>query len=144
MDALALFGIGFIGSVVWVVSPEAAAAYYGSERGWPPLLVGVVCAAGQSAMLIALYVFGQGLARIWPGFARVCQRVRDRFEMRLRRGPILVAVASGVLGVPPVSATVVLARGLGIGSLPLLPVLALGRVLRFTVLAAIGSNLPRF
>lgn len=144
MDALALFGIGFLGSVIWVVSPEAAAVYYGSVRGWTPLLVGVVCAAGQTAMHILLYGFGQGLARIWPGFERACQRVRARVETRLRRGTLPLALGSGVFGLPPVSVTVVLARGLGLASMPLLPVLALGRVVRFTVIAAIGSELPRF
>lgn len=135
---LGLFGISFVGTVFWVASPEAAVILYSLQRGWHPLAAGGVAGAGQAAALAMLAAFGDQLRRRWAWFDRQCDRLRARHGQRLARSAPVLGVSSGLLGLPPVSATVLLAPGLGLRVAGLLPLLFLARVVRFTVVAALA------
>jgi hypothetical protein len=140
MSSAGLFGIAFVGTLFWVASPEVAAAFYGSVRGWHPLVVGLVAAAGQLAALAVLFTSGAALRRRWRWFDRQCARVRDRYGERLEKNAALVLAVSGLLGVPPVSVAATLAPGLGLRAARVLPLLFATRVVRFAVVAAVAAR----
>jgi membrane protein YqaA with SNARE-associated domain len=135
-----LVGIAFVGTFFWPISPEAGAVLWTTRYGWDPLLVGLVAAAGQAAAHILLFVFGDQIRRRWRWFDRQCERARARFGDRLSRNTVWLGVTSGLLGLPPTSATAALASGLGLSAARLLPAIFLMRVIRFAVVAAIAAH----
>lgn len=141
MQVASLVVVAFIGSVLWVVSPEAAAVYYGSELGWNPVLVGLTCACGQIGMYVLLYHGGEVLVARWRWLHDKVIAVRLRYQRRLERGYLLMTFTGSMTGIPPILALVVLAPGFGVPQRHLLPVTFAGRMVRFTVLAFAGEAL---
>lgn len=139
LEVLSLAVVGFIGSVFWVLSPEAAAIYYGSELGWSPLMVGGVIACAQLPMYGLLYSFGGLVLRRWRWLARQVDRTRGRYQSHLERNYLLLTLAGATTGIPPIIALAVLASGFDVPLRRLLPVAAVGRVIRFSVLALAGE-----
>ena len=135
-----LLGIGFAGTFVWPISPDAAAAVYAAAKVAHPLAVGVTLALGQGCAHAVLFAFGGQLRRRWSWFDRQCERVRERHATRLARGVAALAVTSGLLGLPPTSITAALAPGLKIPAARLLPLLFAMRVVRFSVLASLATG----
>jgi hypothetical protein len=141
MEALALTGTAFVGTMFWVASPEAAAVVCVTRLGWSPLLVGFLAATGQAAALGLLFTFGGQLRRRWRWFDRQCERVRAAQGARLARGTLALSVTSGLFGLPPASVTATLAPGLGLTGRALLPSLFAMRLVRLTVVAALAGRL---
>ena len=140
MSAATLFGIGVVGTVFWLVSPEAGVALFASSRHWNPFVIALVAAGGQAVSLTLLFLFGDQLRQRWRWFDRQCERVRVRLGDRMARSAVIVAAASGLAGVPPVSVSATLAPGMAPRPLPLLPLMIAMRVVRFTVLAALTTR----
>jgi hypothetical protein len=140
MEALALTGTAFVGTMFWVASPEAAAVLCVTKLGWSPFVVGPLAGVGQAAALGLLFGFGDQLRRRWRWFDRQCERVRARQGARLARGTLALSVSSGLLGLPPASVTATLAPGLGITGRALLPALFATRMVRLTVVAAVAGR----
>jgi membrane protein YqaA with SNARE-associated domain len=138
--SLGLLGIAFVGTFFWPVSPEAAAVLCTTRYGWNPLLVALLAAAGQAAAHLVLYFFGDQIRRRWRWFDRQCERARLRFGDRLARSTPWVAVTAGLIGLPPTSATAALAPGLRLDPRYLLPIMFLGRVVRFAVVTTVASR----
>jgi membrane protein YqaA with SNARE-associated domain len=138
VEALALLGIAFVGSVFWLVSPEASSVYYGAKLGWHPLAVGALVAAGQAPMYVMLYYGGERWAMRWKWLARVVARTRRRYQARMERSYMVLTAVGAVTGLPPVIAMCALASAFDIRFARLFPVVVLCRVLRFTVLASGG------
>ncbi|HEY6477533.1 MAG TPA: hypothetical protein VI456_13210 [Polyangia bacterium] len=139
---MSLFGLAaaaFIGTVVWIVSPEAATALVGAQHRWSPLTIGLVAASGQAVALTGLFFFGDLLRRRWRWFDRKCERARAGSRLGTARTATGVAVAAGLLGFPPVSVTTTLLPGVAPRPLRLLPLVLLLRLVRFTVLAWAAS-----
>jgi hypothetical protein len=136
MKALALCGVGFVGTLFWPVSPDAAVAYAATSGAWHPLALGLLVASGQVVAQVLLFLFGTELRRRWGWFDRQCQRVRSRYAARFGGGLGLLAASSGLLGLPPTSVTAALAPGLGFKGTRLIPIMFAMRVIRFTVLAS--------
>jgi hypothetical protein len=147
MDALALWGVGFVGTVFWPLSPEAAVALYTARGHWHPLLAGPLVAGGQACAHLVLYLGGEQLRRRWRWFDAKCERARVRYGGWLHKGLVPLGCASGLIGLPPSSVTAALAPGLGLSGRRLLPLLFGMRVLRLTAVAylarALGGALPR-
>jgi membrane protein YqaA with SNARE-associated domain len=141
VPSLGLLGIAFVGTFFWPLSPEAAAALGAARYGWHPALVGLVGAAGQGAAHVLLFAFGDQIRRRWGWFDRQCQKVRLRFGARLTGSTPFLAVTSGLLGLPPTSATAALAPGLGLGPWLLLPLMFVARFIRFAVVAVLAQRL---
>lgn len=141
LQVLTLMGVGFVGSVFWVISPEAAAIYYGSELGWNPVAVGGVVAIAQAGMYVLLYHFGHVLLTRWGWLARQIDRTRGRYQTHLDRNYLILSLAGATTGIPPIVALATLASGFDIPLRKFLPVTMLGRVIRFSVLAAVGEAL---
>ncbi|GIW73437.1 MAG: hypothetical protein KatS3mg102_2979 [Planctomycetota bacterium] len=141
LELLGLLGLGFVGSVFWVVSTEAAAVYYGSALACPPLLVGLACALGQCGMYLILYAGGEQLLGRWRWLGRQVDRARQRLGERLETAYLSTAGLGAVLGVPPALAFPALAGSFGVRLGALLPVMFAGRLVRFSVLAAAGAQL---
>ena len=135
---LVLAGVAFVGSVFWVVSPEAAAVYYGAQ-GHNPLLLGVLCAAPQMIIYAILYFGGEVLVARWGWLHRQVVRTRERFGHRLEGGYLGLTVVGAMSGIPPILAMVSLAGGFEVRAHHVLPVTFVGRMVRFTSLAALGS-----
>ena len=131
--------IAFIGTVFWVASPEAATALAGAQHRWPPLLIGLVAAGGQSVALVGLFFFGAQLRRRWRWFDRQCESARARSRLGTERYATGVVVASGFLGFPPISVTAALIPGVAPRPRRLLPLLLVVRLARFVVLAWVGA-----
>lgn len=140
MHLAQLVGIGFAGTFVWPISPDAAAAVYAAAKVGHPLAVGAALAVGQGCAHLVLFAFGGQLRQRWPWFDRQCERVRERHAARLGRGVAVLGVTSGLLGLPPTSMTAALAPGLEIPGGRLLPLLFAMRVVRFTVLASLATS----
>lgn len=140
MAALILIAVGFVGTFVWPVSPDAAVTAAAASQTWHPLLLGVATAFGQAIAHVILYVFGGQLRRRWRWLDQRCERVRVRHASRLRAGLVLLGTSSGLLGLPPTSITAVLAPGLDLPARRLLPLIFGMRVIRFTLLAAVGLS----
>jgi len=141
MSAATLFGAALVGTLIWVVSPEAAVALFALSNRWNPILIALVAAGGQAVSLTLLFLFGGQLRQRWRWFDRQCERVRARLGDRMARSSVIVAASSGLAGVPPVSVAATLAPGLAPRPLPLLPLMIAMRVVRFTVLAALTTRL---
>jgi membrane protein YqaA with SNARE-associated domain len=137
VEVAALLGWSFMGAVFWVFNTEATAVYYSSARGWAPPLVGLLCAAGQTAMYVVLFAGGERLAR-WRWFHAKIQRVRERWDATLARWFLPTALLAGLVGFPPAVAFPSLAPGFAVPLVRVLPVLFVGRLVRFTALAAAG------
>jgi hypothetical protein len=140
-EILTLLGIGFVGTLIWVISAEAAAIYYGVSLGWPALLVGLVVAAAQTAMYAILYLSGDKLLVRWAWLGRQVERVRVRYDDRLQTGYLAASGVASVLGMPPAFAPPVLAPSFRIRMGQVLPVMFCGRFVRFTILACAGGSL---
>ena len=138
LEALALLGIAFVGSVFWVISPEASSVYYGAKLGWHPLAVGGLVALGQGPMYVLLYYGGERWAMRWKWLARVVARTRRRFQSRMERNYMVLTAAGAVTGVPPVIAMCALASAFDVRFARILPLVIVCRVIRFTVLASGG------
>jgi hypothetical protein len=140
MYPLALVGATFVGTFFWPASPEAAVALFAAQRAWPALAVGLLAAAGQGVAYLLIYPTGDQIQRRWRWFGRQCQQVKERYGARLTRSGLPLACASGLVGVPPSSALVAVAAGLGLRARWLLPVLFVMRVVRFTFMAAVAMR----
>jgi membrane protein YqaA with SNARE-associated domain len=140
MSLLALYGISAIGTLLWIVNPEIAVATCVAGRGLPPLEVAAVAAAGQLTALILLFGFGDRLRRRWRWFDDQCARVRRWAGDRLGRHGTALLATSGLLGVPPVAATVTLASGLRLPAGRVLPFLFFMRLARFTAVALLAAH----
>jgi len=146
MSLLSLAAVGFIGTVFWLVSPEAATALAGAQRRWSPLMIGLVAAAGQSVALCGLFFFGDQLRRRWRWFDEKCERARAKSRLGREGTAASIVAAAAVLGFPPVSVTAALVPGVAPRPLRLLPLMLVLRFARFAALAwgarASGWHLP--
>lgn len=145
---MSLFGLcaaSFVGTVFWIVSPEAAVALAGAQHRWSPLAIGLCAAGGQAVALTGLFFFGAELRRRWRWFDRKCERARTG-SLGRERTSTGVAVTAGLLGFPPVSVTTTLLPGVAPRPLRLLPLVLVLRLVRFTALAwaaaLFGWHLP--
>jgi hypothetical protein len=140
MYALALAATTFVGTFFWPASPEGAVALFVTQRGWFPLLVGLVAALGQVVAYLVLFLSGDQIRRRWPWFGRQCDRMRTKYASWLGKGAVPLACSSGLLGLPPSSTLVAVAPGLGLPARWLIPVLFVMRVARFTFVATVASR----
>jgi membrane protein YqaA with SNARE-associated domain len=141
LQSLSLLGVAFVGTVFWVVSPEAAAIYYGAELGWNPLLVGATIAVGQIGMYAILYHGGEVMVQRWRWLHGKVMATRTRFLHHMERNYLILAGVGSTTGIPPIVALMALASGFGIPARAMLPVTIVGRTIRFTTLAAAGELL---
>lgn len=140
MELLILLPIGFVGSVLWVVSAEASAIYYGTE-GYHPLAVGTLAALGQCLAYMCLYFGGAKLVGRWVWLAGQVERLQTRYHERLQSGYLSAVAVGSVLGVPPCVGLVTLAPAFHVKFIPMWPIAFGGRIIRFTILAAVGTEI---
>lgn len=143
MHVVALVSATFLGTFVWVLNPDAAAALFAVKHRWVPPLVGLVAAGGQSLAHLVLYAGGDLLRRRWAWFDQRCERARQQLQARLGAGILSVAGTSGLFGLPPSSITATLAPALGLAAGRVLPLLFLARAIRFTVVATLATQIGR-
>jgi membrane protein YqaA with SNARE-associated domain len=103
--------------------------------------VALIAAAGQSCAQVVLYFFGDQIRKRWGWFDRQCERARVRFGKSLGRNIFWLGITSGLIGLPPTSATAALAPGLGLDFRRLLPLMFIGRVARFAVVTLVASRI---
>jgi len=147
MSLFSLAAVAFIGTIFWLVSPEAATAVVGADRRWSPVTIGLVAAAGQSMALSGLFFFGEQLRQHWRWFDAKCERARTQSRLGREGYATSVVVAASLLGFPPVSVTAALVPGVAPRPLLMLPLMLVLRFFRFTLLAwaarASGWHLPQ-
>ena len=136
-----LLVLAFAGAVVWPLNPEAAVVLHVSAGGLHPMAVAAVAAVGQLGAHLLLWSGGTWLRRSWRWFDRQCARTQARFGPRLARGTIPVVMSAGVFGFPPAWAAATLGPGLGLSPQLVLPLLFLGRIVRFGVLGLVAAGL---
>jgi membrane protein YqaA with SNARE-associated domain len=137
---LGLFGTAFVGTLFWVASPEVAVAVCAVKGGWHPLAIGAVAGTAQAVALALLFAFGDQLRIRWGWFNRKCARFAAAYGKTIAHSAMVVAVTSGLLGLPPVSATAILAPGVGLRARQLLAVMFVMRVIRFAAVAALANQ----
>jgi hypothetical protein len=138
-DGLILLWISFVGTLFWPLNPDAAVVIYTGGRGWPVWKVTVIGLAGQMAMMFLLHIAGDFLRHHWGWLDRKCEAVRAKWGPRLAANVPMVAATSGLLGIPPSAATVLLASALGLPARRFFPVLIVFRAIWFVVLGNIGG-----
>jgi membrane protein YqaA with SNARE-associated domain len=138
---LSLLLFSFAGSVVWVFNVEAAATVAGASGGWHPLIVGVTCAVGQALGYTLLFFAGEIVFRYWRWGQRKVEWTRERYGERLKTGFYGLTFTAALAGLPPLTAMAALAGGLQVRFLPMMAILLPLRIIRFTVLAAVGEEL---
>jgi hypothetical protein len=137
-DTLLLGWASFLGTLFWPLNPDAALLVYIGARH-RPLIPGVLAAfVGQAAMMALLVAVGHVLRRHWPWLDRKCAVVERKWGARLQARTPWVAVTSGLFGIPPGSATVLLASALNVPGRRVLPLLFACRLVWLCVLARLG------
>ena len=140
MNLASLASVCFVGTVFWLVSPEAATAVAGAQHHWPVVLIGLCASAGQAVALLGLFFFGDQLRRRWRWFDRKCERARAGSRLGSPRYAIGIVAAASLLGFPPISVTAALVPGVAPRPARLLPWMLVLRFARFTALAWGGSQ----
>ncbi len=144
MEIAGLIALSFVGSIFWLVNTEGTAIVYGSQRGWNPLVVGLCCAIGQLGMHTVLYFAGGSVLARWRWLREREERVRARYGERLEKRYLALSAVAALTGVPPVVVLSVLASGFGIPARHYLPLMFPLRVIRFTILAALGVQIGAY
>jgi membrane protein YqaA with SNARE-associated domain len=139
MEALTLIGISFVGTVLWVVSPEVASALYPTKYGWHPVAVGLTCAVGQVAAHWLLYVGGDRLIGRWGWLRRKTEAIHTRFGPKTESRYLGLTGVAMVFGMPPAVAMTAMASGFGVRPAHAMAVALVGRFTRFTILAIWGT-----
>ncbi len=132
--------IGFVGIIIPVLNPEVSAVLAGRE-GLHPVAVGLSTAFGQCCMYLLLFHAGGKIVPKLKWFARQVEKTRARFEKHLEKTYLGTAVVAAFIGVPPLAALFVLAKGFRVGFVPLVIIAFAFRTMRFGVLAAGGFEL---
>ena len=140
MHPLYMAGIGFIGIVIPVLSPEVSAVLAG-RGGMHPVEVGLATSFGQCCMYLVLFLAGGKIVPKLKWLARQVERTRTRFEKHLEKAYLGTAVVAAFIGVPPLAALFVLARSFDVGFVRLVIIAFAFRAMRFGVLAAGGLGL---
>jgi membrane protein YqaA with SNARE-associated domain len=141
MDLLVLLAIGIVGTVVPLISPEAAAVGYGLNSRWNPWVIGAVGATGQCVTFALLYAGAAKVLPRWKALNALIERTRQRFADHLERRYLVAVVFGATVGLPPAVGVAALAPGFRVPLLHILPILFAGRVLRLAFLASAGTRL---
>jgi membrane protein YqaA with SNARE-associated domain len=144
VQLLTLIGICFVGGLFWVANAEATAILYGAQLGWNPLLVGIVSALSQCAMYTLLFWGGDWLIAKWTWLGRKVEKTRARFKARLDKSYLTMTATGALVGLPPMTVMALLAGGFNVRLRTLLAIAFGLRFVRFTVLAAVGTQLQQF
>jgi hypothetical protein len=128
----------FLGTLFWPLNPDAALLVYIGARH-RPLVPGIAAAfVGQATMMALLVAVGHVLRRHWSWLDRKCAVVERKWGARLQARTPWVAATSGLFGIPPGSATVLLASALNVPARRVLPLLFACRLIWLCVLARLG------
>ena len=141
MELGSLFGIAFVSGVFWVCNAETTSAYYVAELGWNPLVVALVCTAGQAAVYTILFRGGGWLIVRWGWLNRLVVRIRASHGSRLEKRYLTTSVVAALIGVPPLAAMAVLGPGFAVPIRRFLAVATGVRFLRFLAVALAGVQL---
>ncbi len=142
LSFLALIGFSFIGPVVSPFVPflatEVMAAVYAVEMGLHPLVVGLACTIGQNLAYTVLYLAGGKFVLRWDRLHQQIEWLRAKYATA-RRTFLLATIGAALIGIPPMIAMVVVARGFGMRLMTLLAIGIPLRAVRFALLAALGG-----
>jgi membrane protein YqaA with SNARE-associated domain len=144
LKLLSLAGICFLGGAVWVFNAETTVIVYGAEFGFHPFLVGLVAATAQCAMYALLFYSGGWLMTHWRWLGSKIEKARNRFADHLQERYLVATASAALIGLPPMTAMAALGKGFQVRILRLLIVAFIFRVVRFTLLAALGFQLRAF
>lgn len=139
LDMSVLLWVCFLGTLFWPLNPDAAVLVYVGPRGRPLLEAAAVALLGQAVMLLLLQVMGHRLRARWGWLDRKCEAVGVRWGARIKSSSAVVAAVSGLVGIPPSVATVLLASALGIPARRTLPILFVFRGIWFLALGRFGT-----
>lgn len=140
MAILSLLAFSFAGGIVWVFNVESAAVVYGNQGGWHPLVVGLTCAAGQTLAYTFLFHCGDWLYARWRWAGRQVEKTRKKYGDRLSKSFLTFTAPAALIGLPPMTAMAALAGGFQVRLLPLIAIAFSLRLVRFTILAALGDK----
>ncbi len=140
MAILSLLAFSFAGGILWVFNVESAAVVYGNQGGWHPLVVGLTCAAGQSLAYTFLFYCGDWLCAHWRWVGKQVDKTRNKYGERLSKSFLTLTAPAALIGLPPMTAMAALAGGFQVRLLPLIAIAFSLRLIRFTILAAVGDK----
>ena len=115
--------------------------YYGNQSGWHPLTVGLTCAAGQTLAYAFLFRCGDWLYARWRWAGRQVERTRRKYGARLSQSFLTLTAPAALIGLPPMTAMAALAGSFQVRLLPMIAIAFSLRLVRFTVLAAVGDRI---
>lgn len=141
MALVSLLFLSFAGGILWVFNVEAAAMLYGAAGTWNPLLVGVICALGQSLAYTLLFFAGDRLLRRWSWGRRQVERTLARYGERLEHSFLALTAPAALVGLPPMTVMAALAGGFRVRFAPMIGIALTLRSIRFVVLAAAGTQI---
>jgi membrane protein YqaA with SNARE-associated domain len=141
MSLLGLLLLSFAGGIVWLFNVETAAMVYGATSGFGPVAVGLTCALGQTLAYAFLFFAGDRLLRRWGWARRRVERMRARYDVRLRRGFLGLTAPAALVGMPPMTGMAALAGGFRVPLAPFVAIALTLRSVRFVVLAVAGAQI---
>lgn len=141
LELVSLLAFSFAGGIVWIFNVETAAVVLGARGSYHPLVVGLVCAAGQSLAYTFLFFAGDWLFARWRWARRQVDRTEERWGARLTRGFLAFTVPAALVGLPPMTGMAALGGGLRVNFLKLISIAFVFRLIRFVVLASAGVEL---
>lgn len=141
LDFCTLFASAVAGPVLfWIpASTELLAAAFG-RRGYSPLLVGLIAATGQCVLFTMLFIFGNQLVSRWFWLRRKTEYAATRHTKLMKRGSLTATLSATAIGVPPTIVLFTLAPSFRLSLPPMIIIVFAGRVLRFSILCAVGRS----
>jgi membrane protein YqaA with SNARE-associated domain len=141
LELFSLLAFSFAGGIVWVFSVETAAVVMGASGDYHPLVVGLVCAGGQSLAYTFLFFAGDWLFTRWKWAGKQVDRTEQRWGEKLGKGFLLLTIPAALVGLPPMTGMAALAGGFRVRFLSLICIAFSFRLVRFVVLASVGVEL---
>jgi membrane protein YqaA with SNARE-associated domain len=135
-----MFALAIPGPLFPAFNTELILLYRVLELGEHPALVVAAASVAQMMLCLVLSLAGERTLLRWKFFAKritaLTQEKRDRF----RTGATALLWFGATLGFPPIVILAVGSSSVGYGRLPLALIMLVGRVIRFSVLVALGTE----
>lgn len=141
MEALALFAICAVGTVIFPLNPELATIGFGTRGTMHPLLIGLIAATGQTLVYAVMFKIADRLIARWERLRLRVERVRERFRDHFESRYLGIALFAAFIGFPPPLIVAALASGFHVPLRHLLPTMYVARIGRLAILAAFGGQI---
>jgi membrane protein YqaA with SNARE-associated domain len=123
----------------WIPAFTEILSATAGRAGFPPVIVGLLCASGQCTLFTLLFFFGERISSRWQWLRRRVDSVLDARRKLFERSSFALVCGAALVGVPPTVPLFTLAPSLNMRLAPMLLLMFPLRCLRFAIICALGS-----